>query len=312
MRISGKVVDSKDLPVPNAMVSLSGMSLQQFNAHSDQHGEFVINLPFTVDKQNLSASATDGSGKGNYRVILNKNFKDELINSLNKTSENDWQVLEQMAHANYFKENPDFLKIGSTSKSKGGDKTPREPYWKKNVTNSTSLIEIIKTIRSFEMIGGKIVFRGANSLMSQDGALIVLDGVKMGTDPSILSEINPRDVEDIQILLNPIEMSRYTSLNSVGVIEIKTMQGKGNNNPFETENKGKTSGVKVFKPESIGNDKYNLKTTLQWIPILGTDENGEATIPFKAGGIQSTFVFEIAGFTDQGQWISNQSEITIK
>jgi hypothetical protein len=312
MRISGKVVDSKDLPVPSALVSLSGMSLQQFNAHSDQHGEFVINLPFTVDKQNLSASATDGSGKGNYRVILNKNFKDELINSLNKTSENDWQVLEQMAHANYFKENPDFLKIGSTSKSKGGDKTPREPYWKKNVTNSTSLIEIIKTIRSFEMIGGKIVFRGANSLMSQDGALIVLDGVKMGTDPSILSEINPRDVEDIQILLNPIEMSRYTSLNSVGVIEIKTMQGKGNNNPFETENKGKTSGVKVFKPESIGNDKYNLKTTLQWIPILGTDENGEATIPFKAGGIQSTFVFEIAGFTDQGQWISNQSEITIK
>lgn len=312
MRISGNVVDSKDLPVPNALVSLSGMALQQFNAHSDQHGEFVINLPFTVDKQNLSASATDGSGKGNYRVILNKNFKDELINSLNKTSENDWQVLEQMVQANYLKENPDFLKIGSTSKSKGGDKTPREPFWKKNISNSTNLLDIIKSIRSFEMIGGKIVFRGANSLMSQDGALIVLDGVKMGTDPSILSEINPRDVEDIQILLNPIEMSRYTSLNSVGVIEIKTMQGKGNNNPFETDNKGKTSGVKVFNPESIGNAKYNLKTTLQWIPILGTDENGEATIPFKAGGIQSTFVFEIAGFTDQGQWISNQSEITIK
>lgn len=312
MHISGKVVDSKDLPVPNALVSLSGMSLQQFNAHSDQHGEFVINLPFTVDKQNLSASATDGSGKGNYRVILNKNFKDELINSLNKTSENDWQELKQMYQANYFKENPDFLKIGTTSKSKGGDKTPREPYWKKNVTNSTSLIEIIKTIRSFEMIGGKIVFRGANSLMAQDGALIVLDGVKMGTDPSILSEINPRDVEDIQILLNPVEMSRYTSLNSVGVIEIKTMQGKGNNNPFETDSKGKTSAIKVFKPESIGNDKYNLKTTLQWIPILGTDENGEATIPFKAGGIKSTYVFEIAGFTDQGQWIGNQTEITIK
>ena len=149
-------------------------------------------------------------------------------------------------------------------------------------------------------------------MMSQDGALIVLDGVKMGTDPSILSEINPRDVEDIQILLNPIEMSRYTSLNSVGVIEIKTMQAIGNKNPFETNKMGKTTGLKVFKPESIGNDKFNLKTTLQWIPILGTDENGEATIPFKAGSIQSTFVFEIAGFTDQGQWISNQSEITVK
>jgi hypothetical protein len=96
------------------------------------------------------------------------------------------------------------------------------------------------------------------------------------------------------------------------VIEIKTIHGKGNNNPFETDNKSKIIGIKVFKPESIGNDKYNLKTTLQWIPIFGTDENGEATIPFYTGGIQSTFVFEIAGFTDQGQWIGNQTEITIK
>ncbi|MCX6237910.1 MAG: hypothetical protein NTY07_10210 [Bacteroidia bacterium] len=312
MRISGKVVDSKDLPVPNALVSLSGMSLQQFSAHSDQHGEFSIILPFTVDKQNLSASATDGSGKGNYRVILNKNFKEELINSLNKTSENDWQLLEQLYQANYFKENPDFLKIGSTSKSKGDDKTPKEPFWKKNVTNSTSLLEIIKSIRSYQLMGGKIVFRGSNSLMAQDGALIVLDGVKMGTDPSVLSEINPRDVEDIQILLNPIEMARYTSLNSVGVIEIKTMQAKGNNNSFETDNIGKTTGVKVFKPESIGNEKYNLKTTLQWIPVVFTDEKGEATIPFKTGGIKSNFVFEIAGFTDQGQWIGNQTEIKVE
>jgi len=311
MRISGKVVDSKDLPVPNALVSLSGMSLQQFNAHSDQHGEFVINLPFTVDKQNLSASATDGSGKGNYRVILNKNFKDELINSLNKTSENDWQLLEQMYQANYFKDNPDFLKIGSTSKSKG-DKMPKEPYWKKNLSNTTNLLDIIKSIRPFEMMGGKIVFRGPNSINYQDGALIVLDGIKMGTDPSILSEINPRDVEDIQIFVNPIDMARYTSLNSVGVIEIKTIHAMDNKNPFETDNKAKTSSVKVFKPVTIGNEKFNLKTTLQWIPILGTDENGEATIPFEVGGIKSIFVFEIAGFTDQGQWISNQSEITVK
>lgn len=312
MHISGKVVDSKDLPVPNALVSLTGMSLQQFNAHSDQHGEFVINLPFTVDKKNLSASATDGSGKGSYRVILNKSFKDELINNLNKASVNDWQLLEQMYQANYFKENPDFYKISYSSKVRSGEKVTREPYWKKNITNSTNLLEILKTIKPYEMMAGKIVFRGANSLIAQDGAMIVIDGIKMGTDPSALSTISPQDVEDIQILLNPVDMSRYTSLNSVGVIEIKTKQGKGNNGPSETESSSKASNPRVFKPESIGNDKYNLKTTLQWIPILFTDENGEATIPFKAGGIKSTYVFEIAGFTDQGQWIGNQTEITIK
>ncbi|MCX6237909.1 MAG: hypothetical protein NTY07_10205 [Bacteroidia bacterium] len=312
MRVSGKVVDSKDLPVPNALVSLTGLSLQQFNARSDQNGEFFINLPVPVEKKNLSASATDGSGKGNYRVILNKSFKDELVNSLTNTSVNDWQILDQLYQSDYFKENPDFLKAGSSSKVRGGDKVSREPYWKKNLNSTTNLIDIIKTIRPFEMMGGKIVFRGGNSLNYQDGALIVVDGIRMGTDPSALTSISPHDVEDIQIFVNPVDMSRYTSLNSVGVIEIKTKHGKGNNGPSETDVSQKVSDPTIFKPETIGNDRYDLKTTLQWIPVVFTDEKGEATIPFKTGGIKSNFVFEIAGFTDQGQWIGSQTEITVK
>lgn len=310
MRISGKVVDSKDLPVPNALVSLAGLSLQQFNAHSNQHGEFVINLPLVVDKNNLSATATDGSGKGNYRVILNKTFKDELINSLNDLLVNDLQILEEMYKSNYFKDNPDFLKASSSSKSRSGDKVVREPYWKKNISSTTNLLDILKSIRPFEMMGGKIVFRGGNSLNYQDGALIVVDGVKNGTDPSILTSINTNDVEDIQVYVNPVDMARYTSLNSVGVIEIKTRRGKDTTVPAEGVNS--PNGLKQFNPEAIGNDKYNLKTTLKWIPILFTDDNGEATIPFKTGGVKSTFVLEIAGFTDQGQYIGNQTEIRVE
>jgi hypothetical protein len=309
-RISGKVVDSKDLPVPNALVNLIGLSLQQFSAHSDLHGEFVINIPVSVEKKNLTATATDGSGKGNYRVILNKTFKDELASSLSNIVVNEWQILEQLYQLDYFKENPDFHKIGSSNKVRGGDKVVREPYWKKNISNSTTLLEVIKTIRPFEMMGGKIVFRGANSIIAQDGALIVIDGIKMGTDPSILSSFSVQDVEDIQIFVNPIDMSRYTALNSVGVIEIKTKRGKNTSSLSEDPNKG--NDASLFKPEAIGNDKYDLKTTLQWIPVLFTDVNGEATIPFKTGGIKSTFVIEIAGFTDQGQWIGNQSEIRVE
>ncbi|HEY3387924.1 MAG TPA: MG2 domain-containing protein, partial [Prolixibacteraceae bacterium] len=107
MRVSGTVVDSKELPVPNALVSVTSSSLQQFNGHSDQHGKFVINLPVSIDKKNLAATATDGEGKGNYHVILNKSFKDELASNLNNVSVNEWQILEQLYASNYFKENPD-------------------------------------------------------------------------------------------------------------------------------------------------------------------------------------------------------------
>lgn len=312
MRISGTVVDPKELPVPNALVSLTSSSLQQFNARSDHHGEFVINLPVSVEKKNFSASATDGSGRGNYKVILNKSFKDELINSLNNVNVNDWQILEQLYASNYFTENPDYFKAIPATKVKSIDKKPKEPYWKKYLSTSTNLLDIIKTIRPYEMMGGKIVFRGANSLNYQDGAMIVIDGQKMGSDVSSLSSLNAHDVEDIQIFTNPVDMSRYTSLNSVGVISITTKRGSSSTEIAETEDNPKESLSKQFKPEVIGNEKYDLKTTLQWIPVLFTDENGEAVIPFKTGGIKSTFILEVAGFTDQGQWIGNQTEIRIE
>ncbi len=314
MRVSGTVVDAKELPVPNAMISLTSPSLQQFNARSDQHGEFVIDLPVSIEKKNLSASATDGSGKGNYRVILNKTFKDELSNSLNNISTNDWQILDQLFASNYYKENPDFFKTSSSSKVKNSNREVKEPYWKKSINSgNTNLLEIIKMIKPYELLGQKIVFRGGNSIIAQDGALIVIDGVKIGTDVSVLSSINPLDVDDIQILLNPVEMSRYTSLNSIGIIEITTKRGKSKGNePSEIADNKDPNASKLFSPVAIGGGKYDLKTTLQWIPVLFTDENGEATIPFKTGGIKSTFILEIVGFTDQGQWIGNQAEIKVE
>jgi hypothetical protein len=145
--------------------------------------------------------------------------------------------------------------------------------------------------------------------------LIVIDGQKMGTDASVLSSINTHDVEDIQIFTNPVDMARYTSLNSVGVIAITLKRGQSSNEKAEEVEKTdrqKENLQKQFKPEVIGNEKYDLKTTLQWIPVLFTDEKGEAVIQFKAGNIKSTFVLEVAGFTDQGQWIGNQTEIKIE
>ena len=311
-RVSGRVIDSKDVPVPKAMINLTSSSLQQFNARSNENGEFMINLPPAIDTKNLTATATDESGKGNYHVILNKSFKEEVSNSINYSSINEWKLLDQLYKSDYFKENPDFLKPAPPVKVKSGEGNTREPYWKKYLSSSTNMLEIIKTIRPFELTGGKIIFRGSNSFNAQDGALIVVDGTKLGTDASLLSTINPNDIEDIQILVNPVDMSNYTSLNSVGIIVIKTKRGQpALSSNEEQNNKAPKSDSKQFIAKAIGYPKYDLKTTLQWVPVLFTDENGEAKIPFKTGNVKSTFVLEIGGYTDQGRWIGNQTEIKV-
>jgi len=313
IRISGTVVDDKNLPIPYALVSLTTPSLQQFNAGSDQKGVFVTNLPISVDKKNLSTSATDSTGKWNYRVKINKSFKDELLNNLNNLRVNNWQILDQIYQSNYFRANPDFFKFRSTVKVRSEEKKAEEAYWKRYINGSTNLLDILKSIHPFEMSGSKIVFRGMNSFLQQDGALIVVDGQQMGTDASQLTMINPMDLEDIQILLDPAEMGIYTGLNSVGVIEIKTKNSSNlDKRALETNDPVKDNSSKLFTPEPIGEGKYNLKTTLQWIPVVSTDAKGEAVIPFRTGSIRSTFILEIAGFSENRQWIGKQMEIRVE
>ena len=101
-------------------------------------------------------------------------------------------------------------------------------------------------------------------------------------------------------------------MNSVGIIEITTKHGSVTKESPKAAGSRILSPQRLFKPFAIGNDKYDLKTTLLWIPVLFTDENGEVTIPFRTGGIKSSFVLEIAGFTDQGQWIGNHTEIKVE
>ena len=313
LRISGTIVDDKNFPVPNALVSLTGPTLKLFNTTSDQHGEFSVNLPVSVEKSNLSASATDSLGKLNYKVRLNKTFSDELLNSLKNLAPFQWPFLDQMCKANYFKENPDYFKSRVQVKIRGNEKKAPEAYWKKFVNGSSSVLEILSSIRSYELSGGKIIFRGRNSFLAQDGALIVIDGVRVGTDVAQLSVLNPLDIEDIRILLDPVEMGTYSSLNSVGVIEITTKRGVKNETvKNDSAERSPANSSKVFVPEAIGEAKYDLKTTLQWLPVLYTNEKGEANIPFKMGNVKSTFILEVTGFSNQRQWIGGQTEIKVE
>ncbi len=310
-RVSGKVVGPDGKSIPNAMISFSTILLQQFSGRSNAEGDFELNIPARVDRKNLSASATDSNGKGNYKVVLNNSFKEELeIYLKNNPALPDWGFIQELN--TYLAANPDFAKATPASKIRSSTKTTNSSL-SNYLRDATSMMEVVKFIRPFEIISGKIVFRGANSINAQDGALIVVDGQKQGSDPSLLANISPKDVADVKILLDPIDMSRYTSLNSVGIIEITMKRGEDIAKEIASKDNGAEAKMnKDFVATPIGNEKFKLITTPLWSPNVVTDEQGEATVKFSLGRIKSGFRLTATGFTDQGEWVETTELIEVK
>lgn len=184
--------------------------------------------------------------------------------------------------------------------------TKTKPPYKTLLENGTPIMEVLKTIKPYNMYGNKIVFQGsANSLLAQDGALIIIDGISRGTDATVLNALNPYDIDKINISTNPTDIQRYTGLNSVGIIEIETKKGSGfiekvpetisDDQQFESPNyakKGETKSIdwrstlywKVEKKEGDGgpfgltyfNADFitNVVGSAVFIPVIGPPQSG--------------------------------------
>lgn len=153
-------------------------------------------------------------------------------------------------------------------------------------------------------MNNQIVFYGSeNSLNYQGGALIVIDGQQIGTDISAITNISPIEVERINVSTNPMDIQRYTGLNSVGIVEIFMKRGPQITTPETTKNTSSDNddmGSKVFQPEP-SNARRDFRTTLQWIPELIIDESGVAEISVIAGKVISDFVIEVQGMSTNGR-----------
>jgi hypothetical protein len=94
-------------------------------------------------------------------------------------------------------------------------------------TPDQNIFDIIRQVKPYQLMGSKILFAntGINSFSYQEGALIVIDGVKMGTDSGILNSVPVTDIEKINVYTDPSDVLRFTGLNSSGIIEIISKKG---------------------------------------------------------------------------------------
>ncbi|MFQ5544147.1 MAG: hypothetical protein ACE5FY_07335, partial [Nitrospiria bacterium] len=277
-------------PVKKARVWLINTEEQVFETKTDEHGQFQAFSDGTAILDVLLIKAKTPSGSDKVVIVQDESFAErvsslftlsaehKLLNAVKldryKYSE-DWADPGAVAQAVFIDEH--FSSIGDTV-----FRSEKTPQWKEQIT-TIGVLEAIRMIKPFSTIGTRILFRGSSSLNNIVGALIVVDGVKMGHDYRELENINPNDVEDIQVYLSVSDIQRFGSFAADGVIEITTKKGKESEAISEVEKRRRT----MENPF--------------WFPDIRVDETGEFNFNYSNPDTKLSIVGIIEGISDDGK-----------
>lgn len=198
-----------------------------------------------------------------------------------------------LADQYFYTSNPKYSRALYTEKAKKS-----EPTYKKLLESGTPILDVLQSIKPFNMQGDYIVFLGgSNSINFQGGALIVIDGVNRGTSASILNSLSPYDVESIKASTDPTDIQRYTGLNSVGIIEIELKKGKTTE---VIKHEGPPDDYEFEAPNYDRNRNSSVddyRTTLYWFSkIVMSDQ----TLNFFNSDLFSNVFGEVLFFPDEG------------
>lgn len=302
--ISGIVTDKNGNKISKAKVSMvNNKNMQLHTTTTNQDGMFSYPNLDPANMEDFTAKATDPEGKRELNIDFRKNFEEGISEYIAGLGRKTSLLYNDMgADANYFRNNPDLF-----------NKAPRivkpnnvaNDNQKRLLSTATNIMDVIKTIKPYKLMNNQIVFYGSeNSFNYQGGALIVIDGQQIGTDISSITSISPTEVERINVSTNPMDIQRYTGLNSVGIVEIFLKRGPQLTTPETEKNTSRDKydnlGSNVFQSEP-SNARRDFRTTLQWIPELIVDESGEAEISVTAGKVISDFVIEVKGMSTNGR-----------
>src|SRR5688572_9328317 len=95
-----------------------------------------------------------------------------------------------------------------------------------------------------------IRIRGSRSLRANNNPLYVVDGIPMASENTI-DDINPLDIESIDVLKDASATAIYGSRGANGVIQITTKKGRAGK--ISVEYSGTTSFDKILKPLEVFN-----------------------------------------------------------
>ena len=250
--VSGTVTSDEGLPLPGVSVVVQGE--RSTATVTDDQGKFKLLVPGTKAKIVFSYTGfilqtVDVNNRGVINIVMNKDTKD---------------MTEVVVTA-----------LGVTKQKKAVTFSTQELSKKDlidardvNVANYlTGKIAGVQVSMSAGGVGGssKVLIRGISSLTGENQPLYVVDGIPLDNTKYAegdvytngrdfgdgIGNINPQDIESLNVLKGPNATALYGSRGSNGVILITTKSGKG----------GKGIAVEINSNVTI--DKLNLFPNLQ-------------------------------------------------
>ena len=207
-KVSGKVTDASGQTLPGVTVLIKGTTQGTI---TDPMGEYTIG--------NVPADGTlvfSFVGMKTREVPVNRQI------SINMTMEEDAIGIEEVVAIGY----------GTAKKKDLTGAVSRVDIEESRMQPNANASQILRGTTAGVQVtdngrpgsSGTIIIRGKNSISASNNPLIVLDGIIYAGGN--LSDINPGDIESIDILKDASSAAIYGSLAANGVIEITTKKGK--------------------------------------------------------------------------------------
>lgn len=254
--ITGKVTDEKSNPVANASVIVKGTTV---GTSTGADGTYSLTVP--ANGKTLIISSVD---------MITQEINIGTQTTINVSLKNEDKIMQEVVVVGYGTQkkrevtsaigkidptNVAPLVSPSIDKQLGGRTAGLQ------VTNPSGLVNQPPRIR----------IRGTNSINGSSSPLIVLDGVPISsggfagfTNDNLLANINPADIESIDVLKDGAATAIYGSQATGGVIQITTKKGRSGRQNFNyTATFGFSNPLKRFdllnalEFVTIANEKLN-------------------------------------------------------
>lgn len=296
--------------IPGILTLSVSSSLKNVDEADDYISSFGLNSMLENYISQTSTLYTDGKlseNSLNYLLVSNsmKNFSWSNVFADNAMEPEETSLsdqVKQFASIHSFVQQPpitpQFYLANTTLFSEPVvTETKNEDRYIELLHSGTSILDVIKMKKQYRLDGNRIIFGGApNSFNSQEGALIVVDGIKMGSSAAVLNDLNPRDIKSIFVSTNVNDIMQYTSQNTVGVIVIDTnVNTMDDSEETESVSSGPTR-TSDFAEYLLQNGSSGM-TTIFWDPNVEIGESGSVSRDILTNNVIGSFQVE-AEFID--------------
>jgi TonB-linked SusC/RagA family outer membrane protein len=262
IKIQGKVTDDRSESLPGVSVLIKGTTT---GTTTDGAGNFTLNV-------------ADGATQLTFSFIGYTTVTETIGNrqTINVSMVQETEMLQEVVvNALGFKTSKDRAGSTSSSVSSTAIKTSGEAALLNSLAGKASGVKISRA-NGDPGAGTSIQIRGANTIGGSSQPLIIVDGVPLSNDnlygsgssrsggvsqQSRLNDLNPEDVESVQVLKGASAAALWGSRAANGVLVITTKQGKLNQK------------IKISYSATYSLDEINRRHPLQ--SIWGQGSNGK-------------------------------------